>query len=69
MREMISALMDGELAGASIDAALALLNQPEQFARYDAYHQIRHVLRAGAHGVDLSTDFASEMIARLRNSG
>ncbi len=65
-QEKISALVDGELSGACIDVALELLQQPEQLARLDVYHQIRHVLRAGESGPAMRPDFSANMMTVLR---
>lgn len=67
MQEKISALVDGELNGGCIDVALEMLQQPEQFARLDVYHQIRHVMRAGESGLMLCPDFSANMMTVLRN--
>ena len=67
MQEKISALVDGELAGECIDVALDMLKHPEQFARLDAYHQIRHALRAGESSVVLRPDFAASLKTTLRS--
>jgi negative regulator of sigma E activity len=67
MQEHISALMDGELSGAGLDLALEMLRQPEHFARLDAYHQIRHVLRAGESAAAMRPDFSAGLQTVLRN--
>lgn len=66
MQEKISALVDGELSGECLDAALDMLHQPEHYARLDAYHQIRHVLRGGDAASVLRPDFCSSLKTTLR---
>jgi len=67
MQEKISALVDGELSGACIDVVVEMLQQPEQLARLDTYHQIRHVMRTGESGLALRLDFSANMMTVLRN--
>ncbi|MBS1169487.1 MAG: Anti sigma-E protein RseA, N-terminal domain [Burkholderiaceae bacterium] len=67
MREKISALVDGELSGSDLSAALSLLQSPGEFAALDAYHRIRHVLRAGSSEPVMQDDFAARLRERLRN--
>ena len=67
MQEKISALVDGELTGPSIDVALDMLRQPDYLAKLDAYHQIRHVLRAEEPWMALRPDFLANMTVVLRN--
>jgi negative regulator of sigma E activity len=66
MQEKISALVDGELTGECIDVALDMLKHPDQFARLDAYHQIRHALRAGDTSAVFRPDFAASLKTTLR---
>ncbi len=67
MQEKISALVDGELNGAGVDMVLEMLRQPEHFARFDAYHHIRHILRAGESAHALRPDFSAGLQTALRN--
>jgi len=67
MQEKISALVDGELSGSCIDVALDMLQQPEQLARLDTYHQIRHVMRTGESNQALPPNFSANMMSVLRN--
>jgi sigma-E factor negative regulatory protein RseA len=64
-QEHISALADGELSDAQVDAALMALRQPGARAAWEAYHQIGDVLRSEEMAVSLSPDFAARMSARL----
>jgi len=67
MREKISALVDGELSGSDLNAALTLLHSPGEFATLDAYHRIRHLLRAGTSEPMMTDDFAARLRERLCN--
>ena len=67
MQEKISALVDGELTGSCVDVALEMLRQPEQLARLEIYHQIRHIMRAGDAGLAMRPDFSANMMTVLRN--
>jgi len=64
-REHISAFADGELADSQVDMVLAALRQPEGKAAWDDYHQIGDMLRSNEAAVELSSDFAARMAARL----
>src|SRR3569833_2523269 len=64
-REHISAFADGELADSQVDMVLAALRQPVGNAAWDVYHQIGDMLRSNDAAVDLSSDFAARMAARL----
>src|SRR4051812_48796232 len=64
-QEQISALADGELNDAQIDAAMAALRQPAARDAWETYHQIGDVLRSEEMGIGLSAGFAARMAARL----
>lgn len=67
IREQISALADGELAGQQMDVAFAALRQAEGQIDWEIYHQIGDVLRSEDMSVTLSPGFASRMAARLES--
>jgi sigma-E factor negative regulatory protein RseA len=64
-QEQISALADGELTDAQIDAAMAALRHPAARDAWETYHQIGDVLRSEEMGISLSAGFAARMAARL----
>jgi len=64
-RERISALADGELEDAQIEAAFALLRSEDARADWQLYHQIGDVLRSEDMAAPLSRDFSSRLAERL----
>lgn len=64
-REQISAFADGELSEQQLEVVLAALQQEEGRADWEIYHQIGDVLRSDDMAVELSSDFAARMSARL----
>lgn len=64
-REQISALIDGELSGPQIDAALAAMRQSDLHAEWDLYHQIGDVLRSDDMAIPLSPGFSARFADRL----
>lgn len=65
MREQISALADGEVSDASLDAALALLRDSQSKEDWEIYHRIGDVLKSDELDQPLSAGFAARMAARL----
>lgn len=63
--ESISALADGELSDAQLDAVLASLHAADKRQTWEIYHQIGDVLRSDDLAVNLSPDFSSRFSAML----
>jgi len=65
-REQVSALADGELHDAELDAAFAALRNADAGADWELYHRIGDALRSEeVANVALSNDFSSRLSARL----
>lgn len=65
LREIISALADGELAASELELAFATLNTPSGRQAWDAYRHIGEVLRSEQHGHALSAQFDARLASRL----
>lgn len=65
MREQISALADGEVSDASLDAALAMMHDSQSKEDWELYHRIGDVLKSEELDQALSSGFAARMAARL----
>lgn len=64
MRELVSALVDGEISDADLELAFASLMSPEGQEAWATYYRIADTLRhPGAPS--LSDDFAARLAARL----
>lgn len=63
--EQVSALVDGEVDDASIDAALSALRNARAEEDWEIYHRIGDVLRSEELAQPLSSGFAARMAARL----
>lgn len=63
--EKISALADGEVSDAELDALLARLRQPEAQQDWALYHRIGDVLRSDDMAFELSPGFSARMSAAL----
>ncbi|HEU4851981.1 MAG TPA: RseA family anti-sigma factor [Telluria sp.] len=64
MRELVSALADGEISDADLELAFAALLAPDGQLAWSSYHMIGDALRE-AGGAALSGDFAARLAARL----
>lgn len=64
-QEQISAFTDGELPDAQFDIALAALREPDNYAKWNVYHQIGDVLRSDDMAVEMSPDFMARLSKRL----
>lgn len=63
--ERLSALVDGEVDDASLDAALASLRNAKGDEDWEIYHRIGEVLRSEELAAPLSAGFAARMAERL----
>ncbi|TFV90312.1 histidine kinase [Oxalobacteraceae bacterium OM1] len=64
-REQISALADGEVSDAELDALLAKLRHPGAQQDWAVYHRIGDVLRSDDMAFELSPGFSARMSAAL----
>lgn len=64
MRELVSALVDGEVSDADLELAFASLMSPEGQQAWANYHQIADTLRH-PDTPPLSDDFTARLAARL----
>ncbi|MCH8618474.1 sigma-E factor negative regulatory protein [Undibacterium sp. TS12] len=63
--ESISAMADGELSDAQLDALLAGLNKAECKDAWEVYHQIGDVLRSDELAITFSADFSKKLSEKL----
>lgn len=64
MRELVSALVDGEISDADLELAFAALLSPDGQLAWSSYHTIGDALRE-AGGAALSGGFAARLAERL----
>ncbi|HEY1042634.1 MAG TPA: RseA family anti-sigma factor [Telluria sp.] len=64
MRELVSALVDGEVSDADLELAFAALLEQDGQRAWALYHQVGDAVRA-ADGAALSDGFAARLAARL----
>ena len=64
MRELVSALVDGEISDADLELAFASLMSPEGQQAWATYHQIADALRH-PDTPSMSDDFTARLAARL----
>lgn len=68
MRELVSALVDGEVSDADLELAFAAVLDPDGQRAWALYHQIGDAVR-GARAAGLSDGFAARLAAQLDGEG
>lgn len=66
-QENLSALMDGEIDDAQLEAAIAELIASDDKTNWDIYHQIGDVLRSDDLAQPMSADFTARFAARFES--